>query len=65
VLAVQRQQDRQAGPGKPGGVQQPGHEQAGLVGLADAEEGADADAGVSGPGVAVVPVADTAGLLGQ
>jgi hypothetical protein len=39
-------------------VEQPGVEVAGFVVFADAEERADADAGVAGPGVAVVPVAD-------
>ena len=46
-------------------MEQPGEEVAGLVLFADAEEGADADAGVAGPGVAVVPVADPAGVLGE
>ena len=65
VLAVQGEQHGQAGPVQPGGVQRPGHEQAGLLGLADAQEGADADAGVAGPGEAVVPVANATRVLGQ
>src|SRR6187397_2438860 len=43
-----------------GGAEQPGQEGAGLVVFADAQEGCDADAGVAGPGVAVVPVPDPA-----
>ena len=58
VPAVQGEQDRQAGPVEAAGVEQPGQEAARLVVLADAEEGGDADAGVAGPGVAVVPVPD-------
>ncbi len=46
-------------------MQQPGEEVAGLVAFADAEERADADAGITGPGVAVVPVADPAGSSGS
>jgi hypothetical protein len=65
VLAVEGEQHGQPGPVEPGGVQQPGHELAGLRGLPGAEEGADPDAGVAGPGEAVVPVADAAGVLGQ
>ena len=65
VAAVQGEQRRQAGPLQPAGVQQPGEEAAGLVEFADAEERGDADAGVAGPDVAVVPVAYAAGILGQ
>jgi hypothetical protein len=65
MAAVQGEQRRQAGPLQPAGVEQPGEETAGLVELADAEERGDADAGVPGPGVAVIPVAHAAGILGQ
>ena len=63
VAAVEGEQDGEAGPVQAAGVEQPGEEVAGFVVLADAEEGADADAGVAGPGVAVVPVADPAGVF--
>ena len=63
--AVEGEQDRQAAPVQPAGVQQPGREQAGFGGLADAQEGADADAGVARPRVTVVPVADAAQIFGQ
>ena len=63
VAAVEGEQDREAGPVQAAGVEEPGVEVAGFVVFADAEEGADADAGVAGPGVAVVPVADSAGVL--
>ena len=46
-------------------MEQPGVEVAGFGVLADAEKGADADAGVAGPGIAVVPVADPAGVFGE
>jgi hypothetical protein len=65
VAAVDGQQHREPGPFEAAGVQQPGEEPASLVDLADTEEGADADAGIAGPGEAVVPVADAAGVLGQ
>src|SRR5829696_7784521 len=61
AAAVEGEQDGQAGPVQAAGVQQPGVEVAGFAVLADAEERADADAGVAGPGVAVVPIADPAG----
>jgi hypothetical protein len=64
VAAVEGEQHGQAGSGEPSGVQEPGEEPAGLGELVDAEEGGDADARVAGPGVAVVPVADAAGVLG-
>jgi hypothetical protein len=63
--AVKGQQDGKARAVQPGGVLQPGHEPAGLLVLADAQERADADAGVARPREAVVPVADAAGVLGQ
>jgi hypothetical protein len=65
VAAVEGEQDGQAGPVQAAGVEQPGVEVAGLVVFADAEEGADADAGVAGPGIAVIPVADPAGVFGE
>jgi hypothetical protein len=65
AAAVNGQQDGKAGAVQPGGVQQPGHEPAGLLVLAHAQERADADAGVAWPRVPVVPVADPADVLGQ
>src|SRR4029450_8863213 len=65
VAAVEGEQDGEAGPVQAAGVEQPGEEVAGFGVVADAEEGADADAGVARPGVAVVPVADPAGVLGE
>jgi hypothetical protein len=65
MLAVEGEQHGQTRPVEPGRVQQPTHELAGLLGLAGAEERADADAGVARPGEAVVPVADAAEVLGQ
>jgi predicted AAA+ superfamily ATPase len=65
VAAVEGEQDGEAGSVQAAGVEQPGVEVAGFVVFADAEEGADADAGVAGPGVAVVPVADPAGVFGE
>jgi hypothetical protein len=65
VAAVEGEQDREAGPVQAAGVEQPGVEVAGFGVLADAEKGADADAGVAGPGIAVVPVADPAGVFGE
>ena len=63
VAAVEGEQDGEAGPVQAAGVEQPGEEVAGFVVFADAEERADADAGVAGPGVAVVPVAGPAGVF--
>jgi hypothetical protein len=62
---MQREEDREPGTIQPGGAEEPGQEGTGLVLLADAEEGVDADAGVARPGVAVVPVADAAEYFGQ
>lgn len=61
--SVQGEQHGQANSVEATGVEQPGQASAGFVGFADAQEGADADAGVAGPGVAVVPVADPAEVL--
>ena len=63
--AVEGEQDREAGSGQAAGVEEPGEEGAGLLRLAGGEERGDADAGVAGPGVAVVPVAGAADPLGQ
>src|SRR5437879_5210125 len=65
MAAVEAQDGREAGPIEAARVQQPGQEAAGFVVLADTEEGADADAGVAGPGEAVVPVAGPTGILGK
>src|SRR5205807_292979 len=52
-----------SGPLEAAGVQKPGHEATGFVGLVEAQKRADADAGISGPSEAVVPIADPAWLL--
>src|SRR5437588_666415 len=49
-----------SGPLEAAGVQKPGHEATGFVGLVEAQKRADADAGISGPSEAVVPIADPA-----
>src|SRR5207302_631609 len=56
VAAVEGEQYGELRALEAAGVQQPGEEPAGLVDLAGAQEGADADAGVAGPGEPVVPV---------
>ena len=63
--SVEGEQHGQAGPGQAAGVEEPGEEGAGLLRLAGAEEGGDADRGVAWPGVAVVPVAVAAEALRQ
>ena len=65
MAAVQGEKYREAGPLEAAGVQQPGQESAGLLDLADAKKGGDADAGVAGPRIAVVPVADPANVFGE
>ena len=50
---------------QPAGVQQPTQETARLLELADREKRRDADRRIPGPGVAVIPVADAARMLGQ
>ena len=46
-------------------MEQPGQESAGFVDHSHAEEGGDADAGVAGPGEAVVPVATPTDVFRQ
>ncbi|HYX44674.1 MAG TPA: hypothetical protein VE760_06485 [Acidimicrobiales bacterium] len=65
TLAVEGEQHRESRTVEAGGMEQPGQEPPSLVGLAHSEEGGDADAGVAGPRVAVVPVALAAGVLGE
>jgi hypothetical protein len=65
VAAVEGQEDGESRAVETAGVEQPGEEVAGFVVLAGAEEGADADAGVAGPGEAVVPVAHAPGIFGE
>ena len=65
VLSVQGQQNRQAWTIEARGAEQPGQEGPGLLMFADAQEGSDADAGVARPGVAVVPVPNSAEDLWQ
>ena len=65
AASVEGEQHRKPRPVEPAGVEQPGQEPAGLVDLAHAEERGDADAGVAGPGEAVVPVAAPTDVFGQ
>jgi hypothetical protein len=53
------------GPLETAGMEEPAKEVLCFLCLTRAEESADADAGVPGPGVPVVPVADAARVLGQ
>ena len=62
---MEGEQHRQAGPVAAAGMEQPRQEVTGLVILAHAEERADTDACVPGPGKAVVPVADAARVFGK
>lgn len=65
AAAVQREHWREPRPMKAARVQQPVEEGAGLSLEPDAEEGADADAGVARPPVAVAPVPAASELLGK
>lgn len=63
--AGQRQQCGEPGALEPAGMQQPAEESEGFVGFACPQKGADADACVPRPGVPVVPVPYSAGVLRQ
>jgi len=62
---VQGEQHRKPGPLEAAGMQKPGQEAPSLADVPKAEEGSYADAGVAGPGEAVVSVADPAQVLGE
>lgn len=63
--ADEAEQRPEPGAVEAAGVQQPVQEGSGLLVPAGGQEGGDADAGIAGPGVAVVPVAEPAHLLGK
>lgn len=65
VSPIDGEQCRQTRSLKAACVEQPPEEPAGHIELADPEERGNADAGVPGPRVAVVPVANTAGIFRQ
>ena len=65
MATVKGEQHREPWSRETARMQEPGQESAGFVGLAGAEEGADADAGVARPSEPIVPVADPAQMLRQ
>ena len=65
VAAIQGEQCRQPRSLQAARMKQPAEKPARLVELADPQERRDADAGIAGPRIAVVPVAHPAGILRQ